>query len=268
MVDKITVAYCFDELFSKYAAISTYSLALSNRSDAHVYWCVPQDYMIEARKLLENLKLHKMISVTLIKIETNLFQKWRTSYHLTAANYVRLQLPNVIKEDRIIYLDADTLVTADLAELYSIPLENALIAGCIDPGGERTSKLPRIAADPYINSGVLLMNLGSLRSDDFLAKCIRIYSEYEEQVTWVDQCLINKYAEGRKLVLDDKWNRQVFSRWVQPQAFEEMISPGKSRILHFVGDVKPWQAGSSEAVSQLWKSFAKKLDDRSRDDNA
>lgn len=267
MVNKITVAYCFDEIFSKYAAISTYSLAMNNRSDANVYWCVPQEYMVEANKMLENVKLHKRINVNVIKIESDIFQNWRTSYHFTATNYMRLQLPNILEEDKIIYLDADTLVTSDLAELYSTPLVNAVIAGCVDPGGQRTSKMPRIATDPYINSGVLLMNLGSLRSDDFLAKCIKIYSEYEEQVTWVDQCLINKFAEGRKLVLDDKWNRQIFSQWVQPHAFEEMISPGKSRILHFVGNVKPWQAGSSEAVSQLWQSFAQQLDSRSRDGN-
>ena len=36
------------------------------------------------------------------------------------------------------------------------------------------------------------------RHDKFHEQCRRVYSAFEEQVTWVDQCVINKYAEGRK----------------------------------------------------------------------
>ena len=84
-------------------------------------------------------------------------------YRIFAAKY----LPDTL--DRVLYLDPDIVVRQSLRELYEMPMGTAFFAAATHIRGflHRFNEL-RLDMDedsPYINSGVMLMNLQALRAE-------------------------------------------------------------------------------------------------------
>jgi lipopolysaccharide biosynthesis glycosyltransferase len=146
-----------------------------------------------------------------------------------------------------------------LTDLYQIELGECLIGGVLDPLGKEDSRIPRNAGDPYINSGVLLMDLKRMRLDDSFQKSIHIYEQFHNEATWPDQCVINKYAEGKKLILNEKWNRQIFANSMTESQFQKISHKNNSSVLHFIGPIKPWQKWCNPCVANFWLSYVSRF---------
>ena len=157
---------------------------------------------------------------------------YRTAIH------IRLLLPDLIEgDDRLLYLDADTLVNGSLRPLFELDLGSNLLAAVEDCGKEQVRLVanPRIGSPPdapYYNSGVLLFELGEWRRLGIGRQCMRCAAERDD--FWPDQDAINIVLRGRIQTLEPSWN--FFSRERLPRrAFEE------ARILHFI-TAKPLSA--------------------------
>ena len=67
--------------------------------------------------------------------------------------------------ERIIFLDADTLVFKDLLEMYNLPFNDNYILGYPFHGISKIDKFKK-NAKYYINIGVVLFNLKKIRNDN------------------------------------------------------------------------------------------------------
>ncbi len=110
----------------------------------------------------------------------------------------RLLLPGLLPQnvDKILYLDADTLVEGDIRPLYKINLKNNFLAAVGDAGArERKTQLGFTEQEKYFNAGVLLMNLREIRK----AQLQRVWLEHVNgtQYTWPDQDILNITCKGR-----------------------------------------------------------------------
>lgn len=257
MTETLNVAYCFDEAFSRYAAVSTHPLSANSVSKLRIFWCVPEHAVARIEQLRSHIKLKGNHIIEVIPLLTGRFASWHTSAHLTVASYYRLLLPDAIPVDRVIYIDADTVVLKDLGDFFAVPLANKVVAGVPDEGGGKSSGIPRAAGDPYLNAGVLVMDLARMRADQFLERCQQIYTEHRTRATWQDQCIINKYAEQRKLVVSGRWNRQIFANSLTLQESELSVSRDYSSVCHFVGPVKPWEEWCNPKIAEFWWSLAR-----------
>ena len=99
------------------------------------------------------------------------------------------------------------------------------------------------------------MNLNRLRENNFLERSIEIYNENPDRITFPDQCLINIYANGKKLLLDTSLNRYVRSKEMTLQQWNEIKN--KTKIFHFIEKIKPWHEASRIHVAEFWWSYAK-----------
>src|ERR1017187_7892978 len=190
-MEKITyipVVFCFDSNYSNYAATAIFSLYLNSRGPVKIYCIVPASDT-KAIPAIHQIKDKFRIDIAIISAGNEEFSTWKEEGHIARATYLKLLIPNLIKEAKVIYLDTDVIVLGDLSELYATPVDNIYIAGVFDSVGSKTSKVPREKNDTYINGGVFVMNLDGLRSDNFFQHCQEIYSAYEEQITWCDQCV-------------------------------------------------------------------------------
>lgn len=255
MSNRIPVVLCFDTKYAPYASVATYTAFIKSSCHINFYWIFSSDDATIARKNFDNLT-SRGIHITLIEVESRRLPAWKESRHITKAAYIRLLIPDLIPEEKIIYLDCDTITLGDLSELYSIDMQESPIAGAFDRAGGETSKIPRLENDIYINSGVLLMNSSTLRKEDFFDKCAEIYKEFHQSATWLDQCLINKFAEGRKLILPTRWNTQTHANLATRDEWNKMLASNEIKILHFVGRTKPWTAWCNFWVSDLWWEYA------------
>lgn len=255
VVEGVPIVYCFDHDFAKIAAVSTLSLVRSATTVPNIFWVVPSYSFEEVNKAAKEVAAY-IVGLTVIKIENNVFDGWRSNNHYTNAMYLRFLIPYLFDEDRALYIDCDTIVLGDLQEIATIDMEGQLIGGVIDPGGHTSAMVFR-KGDPYLNSGMLIMDLEGLRKNNFLDECIEIHKQHRFSLTYPDQDIINKFAENKKIVVNPKWNCLVKSHSVIPSEWVEYCSTAK--VLHFLGSPKPWMDWCNPIISHYWWSWANSL---------
>lgn len=101
--------------------------------------------------------------------------------------------------DKVIYLDADTMVHRNINELYSIDISRYELAGVLDAMGRHW------IYPTYMNSGVLLLNVKNLKRTGSFEKALE-YSLCHSTIL-VDQDAINRYCR-HKLYLPSRFNNQ------------------------------------------------------------
>lgn len=167
--------------------------------------------------------------------------------------YYRLAAPYVLPREmeRILYLDVDTVVINSLQELYDLDFEGKCLAACTHTraflSGFNRLRLGAESGSPYINTGVMLMNLPRLRQTLDLGD-IRSYALKHPRRLWLpDQDILSAlYGNQVKLVDTLRYNLsdRILARhnadptelrieldWVEENAV----------IIHYFGKNKPWK---------------------------
>ena len=161
----------------------------------------------------------------------------------------------------IVYLDIDTFVCCDLAELYDLDLGDNVLAAVPEERRETgrahdpiwTNGLLDGRAEFYCNSGVLVMNVDAFRDERLLDRICSWYGEHRKQLIRPDQDALNGLFWNRIVHLHPRFNhcdgwleRQLkedpeaaFWRGNAPRAVLEAIDA--PAILHFWGAKKPWR---------------------------
>ena len=147
--------------------------------------------------------------------------------------------------DRILYLDTDVLCRGDLTEFYYQDLEGAELAGVLDYYGRWFFRRNILRMD-YLNSGVLLLDLGKIRQTGLFRRCVRRCAE--KKMFMPDQSAINKLAQKKK-ILPRKYNEQHL---LQPDTVLQHFSTSLRffPVFHTVS-VKPWDIQRMHSVLKL-----------------
>lgn len=169
--------------------------------------------------------------------------------------WFRVLLPELLPDvDRVLYLDADTLVLQSLLPLWQLDLSGRPLAAVQDVISPAHAHVPAdiglASADDYFNSGVLLMNLAEMRSTDFYGR-MKALDRERYSAGFPDQIALNAVAAGNWLRLHPKWNcmtpfiagTERFSD-LQDHNTEQRQAGASPCVLHFEGywqRAKPWQ---------------------------
>lgn len=170
----------------------------------------------------------------------------------------RLQFLDEIAQqhDRLVMLDADLMVHADLNDLWRNDLAGHALGAVRDFGYPTLgSRFPAMEEpeQPYYNTGVLLVDLNAWR-DQHLTRLTQgklNMTRSSHGPFCPDQDAMNLALVGHWQELDPAWNAQMIAlqhveRWpdsawkrhLQPQAASLYQQP---RIRHWPGPYKPWQ---------------------------
>lgn len=104
--------------------------------------------------------------------------------------------------DKILWLDVDTLVQNSIDELWDLDMGDCYFAGVKEPEKSKPDA-------PYINAGVLMLNLEKLREDgmdDVLISTLNS-KEYE----FPDQDCINEICRNKILLIPSMYNANNFT---------------------------------------------------------
>lgn len=157
--------------------------------------------------------------------------------------YARLLAPGILKQDRLIYLDADLLVYADLSELWHHDLQSAPVGAVSwttteNSNDHRFYSFHGLPLDgPYFNAGVLLFDCHQWVQDEWTSRCIEYGNRYSTNLPSADQTMLN-------LALGDVFT-QIPRRFNTPvTASRAELGPRdlKNRVIHLVSRPKPWDA--------------------------
>lgn len=176
---------------------------------------------------------------------------------MTRSTYARLLMAQFlpVQLDRVVWLDCDLLVEADLARLWETSLDGNTVLAVQDilvpridsAGGIRSHALlglPSGAA--YFNAGVMLVDLGRWRDDDVAGQALAYLDTQADDVQYWDQEALNAVLPGRWGQLDHRWNQNAsvtgrpFLRVRHLDQRTYALLERDPWILHFSGRVKPW----------------------------
>jgi len=181
--------------------------------------------------------------------------------------YYRLAAPLLLPAelDRILYLDVDTIVINSLKPMYTSSFDGAYLMACTHTRKFLTKinqlRLSMESDAPYINSGVMLLNLTALREKVNLDEIRQFAMEHKEQLLLPDQDILTAlYTERVKLLdsliynLSDRTlnlynarpgNKKLYLEWVRKN----------SVIVHFFGSNKPWKENYHGILDVLYHEY-------------
>lgn len=209
----------------------------------------------------EACKLYTYLSsimdiVSLIQFDDRIFSHLPLSGHFTAATYSRLALPSILPAEftRVLYLDIDIAVIGDLEKLYETDMKGFPLAAA--PNDDELQGSRRLYLEPssgYFNSGVLLIDLPSLRQENLVEKASAFMQNYPERIAYADQDVLNHLYQASWLRLDQHWNYQTGS--LLHDIYSASPTQVKPSIVHFTGDrnFKPWHYKCVNPYSKIFQ---------------
>ncbi len=179
----------------------------------------------------------------LLKEALSTSKNMRTNY--TPYTMLRLVIDRIPQlPDKLLYLDADTVVFKDLAPLYAVDLEGYYLGAVLDAYG-------RYYINPkYFNAGVILLNVPYLTQDHIFQKCLKDLATHRHLLP--DQDVLNKYTRGKTFYLPAEYNEQ---KKLRPGTVIRHYSnqPIYRGIYFYVKRAKPWEI---DRIHSVYKSIA------------
>lgn len=264
----VTVALAADNNYAMPMGVTMTSILenAQKTTSYEFYLLVPSDFSQENKDKIIQLKNKYPCKINFIDMKNAFDDSPNSLKHTTNQSYYRLLLSQILPDlEKIIYLDVDTVVLEDLAELYNTDLGDSYYAGVFHPtyyfgNWEGHCKLLNISdLHSYINAGVLLINLDQIRKDNLVP---RLLEGIEKNYPAIDQDVINSICYERIKKLPFKYN--VLIKTVnmlrdnnisQIYGYQEFFDAFKfPAIVHFANPIKPWQ-DSSLLFADKWTKF-------------
>jgi len=260
-----------------------------------IYTAFDQHYLEPAVAMIRSLgRSNPTTSLTILSIDLSLRQKhWladqseislrfyditiRTDVGIglwfTPAVYARFQGAEILGDDRLLYIDPDTLIMDDLTPLAEIDLGASPIAGVPSiatptigsPLGIRDAEnLGLDPTAPYISAGVLLMDRRHWLSGPYRDR-LWSYAQSRPKISMADQECLNYALAGDWHRIHLRWNmetglrepmglhRYMMARYYDRTEITEALSD--PAIIHYNGPQKPWRSESSDPWTRLWWSI-------------
>ncbi|WP_146452985.1 glycosyltransferase family 8 protein [Bythopirellula polymerisocia] len=242
-----TLVYAVDQRNAYAMLISLYSALEKSKGLASVCVLYSGHDQDRVRRLLE--RTCGAISVRLINaIEELRRLKGKTLPIGTIGDvaYLKFLVPEFVETPRAVFLDADTIVLSDLRDLYQQNLQGRPIGAVQDwlvptvlcQNSPIREYLNQGDDQPYLNSGVMVMDIERIRCMDLLTAA----GKYQGiKVRYSDQDLYNLLLVGNWTVVDPVWNFPIDATLVEVSRRElhgQLWSERK--ISHYMGTKKPW----------------------------
>lgn len=149
--------------------------------------------------------------------------------------------------DKILYLDNDIICRRDFSGFYHTDLEGAELAGVLDYYGSWFFRRNILKRD-YLNSGVLLLNLGEIRKSGLFERCRQRCRV--KKMFMPDQSAINKLAKV-KIKVPRMYNEQ--RKLKADTVFQHFTTSFRFFPYIRTVSVKPWQIDRVHSVLKIYE---------------
>lgn len=211
----------------------------------------------ESREKLARSLQHDGVELCWVDVESSALESLPVWGRMSATTYTRLLLPMLLPSsiERVIWLDCDLIVNADLGALWSHPLDGCHVLAVQDmvvpyvsfPDGiahYQALGLERQAE--YFNAGVMVVNLELWRTNEVPRRVLDYLHAYGQDVVYWDQEGLNAVLAGDWGALDPRWNQNAgvagrsFYRpeHLDGETYRRVVED--PWIIHFSGNLKPW----------------------------
>ncbi len=280
MNDSLLIGCAADEAFAPGLAVAARSLLerLPRGIGARL-WIVDAGLAAATKENLRRSWEEFAVDLTWIPFDVAPVRGLKTEERFPPVTYARLLLPGLLPstERRLLYLDSDLLVRADVRELWRTDLRGAAFGAVQDLGcltvseplyGLRNFRELGLPADqPYCNAGVLLIDLPRWRAERISERVIEYVAANPDAVQWPEQDGLNAVAGSRWTALDPRWNSLVGSlrtssalSWSDDRVDQETLArfTVDPAIVHFIGPEKPWKVRTRHPQDDEYRKILRK----------
>lgn len=172
---------------------------------------------------------------------------WITFDHISPIGFARYWIPELIEENRVIYLDCDMIVQQSLDELFELDLQGRFLAAVQDAKGIG------------FNSGMMVIDNEKWRHASITKKLIHqtIENIANKQNLMGDQEVLNHVLGEDWLPLEQQYNLQVghdtyafYGNWTQ-----HFMSKDLPKVIHYTTHRKPWNSIVGYRYRNVWFDY-------------
>ena len=220
----------------------------------NVAYCITYDYVDKIKPSIRSLREHNpdvniyvvtetpYIDIKGAKVVNVRDQRWFMPE--TCVNYfnmftyiglLKVCYPSLLDCDKVIHMDADTIICDSLEDMWNIDLTDKWYAMCNEQYGKY-----KIFGDKYYNAGVFVLNLEQMRKDGIQDQMVEYLNTVPQP--YCEQDAFNKYAIEQNKIVE------------MPIRFNENGVVGKTdnpAIIHYCGYVDWWNNPYMDRVESL-----------------
>lgn len=264
---KVAVAFICDSHYVIPTAVAITSLIFNKNRDTYyaIYIIAAGLSEKEAEKFYEFRESN--VDIHIIKVSLKKFEDVNKFLHITSAAYLKFDLPDLIPgQNKILYLDSDTIIQKDLHELFETNINDYYLGAVKDIG--LIDNIHNITN--YFNSGVMLLNLKLMRENNTATSLLNI-AKSADNLTYMDQDCLNILFDKKVKILPGTYNclynmflknKEKFTLEYVNKSFGTNYSSldnikKNSCIIHLVSYDKPWIYFDGIFVHE-WDEYFKK----------
>ena len=263
---KYAFVVCTDNTYASHAGTCIFSLLLStvNRDfDIHVVGVGLDDhhkskYLYLSKIFHVQIYIHEASSLLSIFADKNQRHRDHRAPHLSDTALIRLLYASVIDQsyDRLAYIDCDVVFLGDAVSIFGQDLGDSIIGAVPDLIAARQSNSDKEFGCEYFNSGILLIDDKRWRAEGLQSLLLDILGKADPQILqYADQDILNLHFRKigyAKLPVTYNYQYMATTRNVLAP---DGISPEQAVIVHFAGQIKPWQEWVPPFYSKLYDQF-------------
>lgn len=253
MNNLFNICYVTNEDFAKPTLVSIVSLLENNKKPIaiNIIYSTLSEGAINKFKSISNV--YHNAKVVFHKIDYSRFENLKTHIsYITSETYFRYILPEILpNEDKVLYIDGDTIINADISEIFDCDINGYFCAGVRDILVDNDSDYKKLigVSGLYVNAGVLLFNLNEIRNSNVVQELFDI--SRKKQLKFQDQDAINIAFNGKIKEIDCIYNFKRTHQKLFPQKVKD------AKIIHYVGPNKPWKKFSLNYLKRLFHKYRK-----------
>lgn len=271
----MNILYTCDNNFIWIAAVSMCSLFENNKKVDEIKVFLLSDNVSDTNK--KNLKqiaylydrYFEAIDIEELNIPSVLYSsRWpKSAYMRLFSGYL---LPKYVK--KILYLDCDIIVNRTLDDLWKKEISGYCVYGVKDCVGSLYKKNIGLTAEsPYINAGVLLMNVEKLQDIDMYACINEFFFRYGKKMNYADQDVLNGILKSQVGILEPEYDMMTILFYYSYKEVLKLRKPtnyyskeeiGQAvknpAIIHFTTcmfHLRPWFKGSDHPYRTEFEKY-------------
>lgn len=269
------ICYATSNEYCEYTGISLLSF-LKNGNGQYVDKIFVLDYGIQPdnKAKLESIireyglaveYIHAKIILEKLQVELGL-QSFRSSMATYSRAFIDYIIPDYV--DELLYIDSDTIVNADIKDIFKVDMSDKVIAGTVSlelyDGKHPVKEFPLLSGNQlYIGCGIVLYNLKLWRERN-CRELIRDVCLKKSEARFADQTVINNAIPEKWLgILPTKFN--YFGHTISPASEKITLHAGgwyteeeiqdaihNPVFIHYKGGplVRPWFEGCKSRRTQ------------------
>ncbi|MQS52717.1 glycosyltransferase family 8 protein [Companilactobacillus mishanensis] len=265
----MNLLFAIDDNVTTQLLTCLYSIKMNTPNEHFSVYVIQKDKLKATDEIIEFCQ--KMdIDYHAVLVDPKIFEDAPTTDRYPETIYYRLLAHEYLPEDvhRILYMDVDILIINSLVDLYNLDIGDSLYAAASHAAFENDVtdamnkiRLGNYEAESYYNSGVLLMNLDSIRKAVKATDIFDYIKKNKLNLFLPDQDVLNGlYGHYITKIPDEIYNYDARmsslytalgkGKWNLDWVIENTV------VLHFCGRDKPWKDDYNSRYAGLYKHYA------------